>query len=325
LIQARSREGIEMGVRNCTWQGVFPAATTQFDANYAVDLAATAGVLAGLIKDGVSGLIVCGTVGEGNTLSQAEKAAVIETAVAVARSSGGRVPVLVGVAEYTAAFAGELARTAQRLGADGLMVLPPMVYSGKERETIEHFRKVAAATDLPVMLYNNPPAYRTDVTPRMLAALADVDTIVAYKEASGDTRRIVDIRNLTGDRFVAFCGLDDVVVESAVLGAVGWVSGLSNVFPREGNALFRLARAGKLAEAMALYDWFMPLLHLDARPDLVQAIKLCERLAGRGSERTRPPRLPLDAAETAEIEAIMAKALRSRPVLHEFGLPAAAA
>ena len=230
-------------------------------------------------------------------------------------------PVLVGVADYTAAFAADIARMAARLGADGLMVLPPMVYSGKDREIVEHFRKVAAATDLPIMLYNNPPAYRTDVTPRMLAALADVDTIVAYKEASGDTRRIVDIRNLTGDRFVPFCGLDDVVVECAVLGAVGWVSGLSNVFPREGNALFSLARAGRLAEARELYDWFMPLLHLDARPDLVQAIKLCERIAGRGSDRTRPPRLALDAAETAEIEAIMAKALKARPLLPEVGLP----
>jgi len=176
-----------------------------------------------------------------------------------------------------------------------------------------------------VMLYNNPPAYRTDVTPRMLAALADVDTIVAYKEASGDTRRIVDIRNLTGDRFIPFCGLDDVVVESLVLGAVGWVSGLSNVFPREGNALLALTRAGRLAEARQLYDWFMPLLHLDARPDLVQAIKLCERIAGRGSDRTRPPRLPLDAAETAEIEAIMARAMKTRPVLAEVQASAAAA
>jgi 4-hydroxy-tetrahydrodipicolinate synthase len=311
-----------MAGRKCTWQGVFPAATTQFDASFGLDIDATATVFSGLIKDGVAGIIVCGTVGEGNTLSRDEKAAVIEAGVSVARSAARRVPVLVGVAEYTASFASDLARTAAKLGADGLMVLPPMVYSGKERETIEHFRRVAAATDLPVMLYNNPPAYRTDVTPRMLAALADVETIVAYKEASGDTRRIVDIRNLTGDRFVAFCGLDDVVVESAVLGAVGWVSGLSNVFPRECNALFSLARAGRLAEAVALYDWFMPLLHLDARPDLVQAIKLCERIAGRGSDRTRPPRLALDAAETAEIEAVMAKAMKARPVLRELGAAA---
>ncbi|HET7714014.1 MAG TPA: dihydrodipicolinate synthase family protein [Bauldia sp.] len=311
--------------RKPDWSGVFPAATTQFREDDSVDLEATATLLSGLVRDGVSGLIVCGTVGEGNTLAPNEKSAVIEVAVSVARAAGsGRVPVLVGVAEYTAAFAANLAREAARLGADGLMLLPPMVYSGKPREIEEHFRSVARATDLPIMLYNNPPAYRTDVTPEMIARLADVDTIVSYKEASGDTRRIVDIRRLTGDRFIPFCGLDDVVVESIVLGALGWVSGLSNVFPRESETLFRLARAGRIGEAMALYDWFMPLLHLDARGDLVQAIKYAEHVVGRGRARTRPPRLALDAAERAEIDAVMKAALASRPNLPEVGLPAAA-
>lgn len=310
-----------MSIPKCTWQGVFPAATTQFDEALAVDRDATAEVLAALIDDGVSGLIVCGTVGEGSSLTRAEKLSVVETAVSV---SADRVPVLVGIAEYTAAFGAELAREVARLGADGLMVLPPMVYTGKDREIVAHFRAIAAATDLPIMLYNNPPAYRTDVTPAMIAALADVETIVAFKEASGDARRIVDIRNMTGDRFVAFCGLDDVVVESAVLGTVGWVSGLSNVFPRECETLFRLARNGQLAEAVALYDWFMPLLHLDARGDLVQAIKYAEKLLGRGSERTRPPRLALDATEKAEIDAIIKRALEARPLLPEVGLPVAA-
>jgi 4-hydroxy-tetrahydrodipicolinate synthase len=307
------------------WSGVFPAATTQFREDGSLDLEGTAALLKGLIRDGVSGLIVCGTVGEGNALAPNEKSAVIETAVSAARDArAARVPVLVGVAEYTASFAASLAREAKRLGADGLMVLPPMVYSGKPREIAEHFRSVAKATDLPIMLYNNPPAYRTDVTPEIIAGLADVDTIVAYKEASGDTRRIVDIRRLTGDRFIPFCGLDDVVVESVVLGAVGWVSGLSNVFPRESETLFRLARDGRIAEAMKLYDWFMPLLHLDARGDLVQAIKYAEHLVGRGSPRTRPPRLALDDGEKAEIEAVMKAALASRPNLPEVGLPAAA-
>jgi 4-hydroxy-tetrahydrodipicolinate synthase len=158
----------------------------------------------------------------------------------------------------------------------------------------------------------------------MIANLADVDTIVAYKEASGDTRRIVDIRRLTGDRFIPFCGLDDVVVESVVLGATGWVSGLSNVFPRESETLFRLARDGRIAEAMALYDWFMPLLHLDARVDLVQAIKCAEHFVGRGRLHTRPPRLALDAAEKAEIDAVLEAALAARPNLPEVGLPVAA-
>jgi 4-hydroxy-tetrahydrodipicolinate synthase len=173
------------------------------------------------------------------------------------------------------------------------------------------------------MVYNNPPIYRNDVTPDILASLTPIESIVAFKDSSGDTRRFTDTRNMVGDRFILFCGLDDVIVESVMLGAVGWVSGLSNAFPREGETLFRLARAGRFAECQPLYDWFMPLLHLDARADLVQCIKLCEELVGRGSARTRPPRLPLLPAERAEVEAIMKKALASRPKLVDVGLKAA--
>jgi 4-hydroxy-tetrahydrodipicolinate synthase len=174
------------------------------------------------------------------------------------------------------------------------------------------------------MLYNNPPIYKNDVTPDILVSLADVETVVCFKDSSGDTRRFIDTRNQVGDRFVLFAGLDDVVVESVAMGAVGWVSGMSNAFPREGETLFRLAAAGRFAEAMPLYEWFMPLLHLDARPDLVQCIKLCEHLMGRGSALTRPPRLALTDPERAEVEAIVAKAVATRPVLPEVGLKAAA-
>lgn len=304
-----------------TWTGVFPAVTTQFREDFSLDTAATMGVIEALLRDGVSGLVMCGTVGENTALTPAEKTELLEAAVATVK---GRVPVIVGVAEYTTPFAAATAREAARLGVDGLMVMPAMVYPAKPHETIAHFRGVAAATDLPVMIYNNPPSYRTDVTPTMLASLADVDTIVAFKESSGDTRRFVDLRNMTGDRFIPFCGLDDVVVESVALGAVGWVSGLSNVFPREGETLFRLAREGRIAEALPIYDWFMPLLHLDARSDLVQCIKLCEFIAGRGTFRTRPPRLPLTDAERAEVEALMATAMANRPTLPDVGLPKAA-
>ena len=182
------------------------------------------------------------------------------------------------------------------------------------------FRSVAAATDLPVMVYNNPPIYKNDITPDILASLADCDTIVCFKDSSGDTRRFIDTRNRVGDRFILFAGLDDVVVESVAVGAVGWVSGLSNAFPREGETLFRLARAGRHAELMPLYEWFMPLLHLDARPDLVQCIKLCEHLVGRGSWRTRPPRLALPDADCSFVEQAMAHALKHRPVLPDVGL-----
>src|SRR5829696_1983653 len=286
------------------WEGVFPAVTTQFREDHSLDIEATARVIDALVRDGVSGLIVCGTVGENTSLSRHEKVA--------------------GIAEFTTAFARETAREAARVGIDGVMVMPALVYSSKPHETAAHFRAVSQATDLPVMVYNNPPIYKNDVTPDILASLADCDTIVCFKDSSGDTRRFVDTRNIVGDRFVLFAGLDDVVVESVMMGAVGWVSGMSNAFPREGETLFRLARAGRFAEAMPLYEWFMPLLHLDARPDLVQCIKLCEAIMGRGSALTRPPRLPLEGADKAHVEAVMAQALKARPKLPEVGLKAAA-
>jgi 4-hydroxy-tetrahydrodipicolinate synthase len=274
-----------------------------------------------LIRDGVSGLIICGTVGENCSLTKAEKIAIMEAAKDVAR---GRVPVIVGIAEFTTAFASEMAREAQRVGLDGGMVMPALVYSSKPHETAAHFRGVAAASDLPIMVYNNPPIYKNDVTPQILASLADCETIVCFKESSGDTRRFIDVRNMVGDRFVMFAGLDDVVVESVMVGATGWVSGMSNAFPQEGETLFRLARAGRFSEAMPLYEWFMPLLHLDARPDLVQCIKLCEHIMGRGTHRTRPPRLPLSAEEAASVRAMMEKALARRPKLPDVGLKSAA-
>ncbi|MFC1459666.1 dihydrodipicolinate synthase family protein [Microvirga arabica] len=303
------------------WEGVFPAVTTQFKSNFDLDLDATAKVLDGLIRDGVSGLIVCGTVGENTSLSRSEKVAVMETAKNVSR---GRVPVIAGIAEFTTQFASEVAMEAARVGVDGVMVMPALVYSSKPHETAAHFRGVAKATDLPVMVYNNPPIYKNDVTPDILASLADCETIVCFKDSSGDTRRFIDTKNMVGDRFVLFAGLDDVVVESVMLGAEGWISGMSNAFPQEGETLFRLAKAGRYEEARALYEWFMPLLHLDARPDLVQCIKLCEEIMGRGSALTRPPRLPLEGADRAHVEAVMDKALKNRPTLPDVGLRSAA-
>lgn len=300
------------------WQGVFPAVTTQFREDFSLDAEATGRVVDALVRDGVSGLIVCGTVGENTGLTRDEKIQVMEAAKAAAR---GRVPVICGIAEFTTAFAIDTARAAARVGVDGIMVMPALVYSAKPHESAAHFRSVARATDLPVMVYNNPPIYKNDITPDILASLADVDTIVCFKDSSGDTRRFIDTRRIVGDRFVLFAGLDDVVVESVAMGAVGWVSGMSNAFPREGETLFRLARAGRFAELMPLYEWFMPLLHLDARPDLVQCIKWCEHRMGRGTWRTRPPRLPLQGADLAHVQQVMDEALARRPVLPDVGLP----
>ncbi|HBQ3892681.1 TPA: dihydrodipicolinate synthase family protein [Klebsiella pneumoniae] len=299
------------------WSGVFPAVSTQFRSDYSLDLDATHAVMKNLVKDGVSGLVVCGSVGENTSLSTDEKLQIIEVATDAA---GGKIPVIAGVAEFTTAFAQKMAKEAERVGVDGIMVMPALVYSSKPHETAAHFRSVASATDLPIMVYNNPPIYKNDVTPDILATLTDCENIVCFKDSSGDTRRFIDLRNTVGDRFVLFAGLDDVVVESIAVGAEGWISGMSNAFPREGETLFRLARQQRYEEAMALYRWFMPLLHLDARPDLVQCIKLCEELLGRGSAITRPPRLALEGETRQQVVAIVEQALATRPTLPDVGL-----
>ncbi|WP_165311657.1 dihydrodipicolinate synthase family protein [Vibrio ziniensis] len=299
-------------VKKINWSGVFPAVSTQFNADFSIDFEATFNVINNLIEDGVSGLVVCGTVGENTSLSLEEKIQVAETAVAAAK---GRVPVIVGVAEFTTVAAIKIAKAVEKVGVDGIMLMPALVYSSKPFETAQHFRGVANAIDLPLMVYNNPPVYKNDVTADILISLADCENIVCFKDSSGDTRRFIDVRNEVGDRFVLFAGLDDVVLESIVVGAVGWISGMSNVFPQEGEALFRLAKAGEYAKARKIYEWFMPLLHLDARPDLVQCIKLCEEIAGRGSALTRPPRLPLPESDEAYVREIMKKAMETRSQL----------
>ncbi len=294
------------------WSGVFPAATTQFRHDLSVDLDATQGVLDALVRDGVHGLVVMGTCGENNSLEPDEKRAVLKAAREVV---AGRVPIVVGVSEMTTPRAVAFARDAERLGADALMVLPAMVYVPKPNELEAHFRGVAAASALPVMLYNNPPAYRVDITIDVLARLADVPTIVAVKESAADTRRFTDLRNAFGDRFTLMAGLDDVALEALMLGAVGWVSGLTSAFPRESVALVEAAQRGDFTTAVRIYRWFMPLLHLDAEHDLVQSIKLAEQIMGRGSERVRAPRLPLEGARRTEVTAMVEAAARSRPAL----------
>ncbi len=294
----------------CDWSGVFPAATSQFDEAFELDLPATQKVQAALLRDGVHGLVLIGTVGEGNSLSAAEKRQVVRAAVEV---SEGRVPVIAGVSEFTTASAVTFVRDAERLGASGFMVLPGMVYVPTAAELEHHFRTVAAATALPIMLYNNPPAYRVNIELPTLERLAEVPNIVSIKESAPDPRRFTDLYNAFGERFVLFAGLDDVVFESVTLGARGWVSGLTNVFPAESLALFAALTAGDLERARRIYRWFMPLLHLDAEHDLVQSIKLAEQLLGRGSERVRAPRLPLAGARRAYVTALVERARATRP------------
>jgi len=227
--------------------------------------------------------------------------------------SEGRVPVIAGVSEFTTASAVAFVRDAERLGASGFMVLPGMVYVPTAAELEHHFRTVATATGLPIMLYNNPPSYRVNIELPTLERLAEVPNIVAIKESAPDPRRFTDLVNACGERFVLFAGLDDVVFEAVTLGARGWVSGLTNVFPTESLALYAALQGGDLERARRIYRWFMPLLHLDAEHDLVQSIKLAEQLLGRGSERVRPPRLPLDGERRAQVTALVEKARATRP------------
>jgi len=295
----------------CSWSGVFPAATTQFGADLALDTTATSAVQAALVRDGVHGVVLLGTVGENNSLTAEEKRTVLKGAV---ETVGGRVPLIAGVSELTTASAVAYARDAERIGVDGLMVLPAMVYVPTRAELEYHLRAVAEATSLPIMLYNNPPAYRVNIEIETLERLAELRNIVAIKESAPDPRRFTDLLNALGERYVLFAGLDDVVFEALTLGARGWVSGLTNAFPAESLALYEAIRADDLERARRIYRWFMPLLHLDSDPDLVQSIKLAEALMGRGSERVRPPRLPLAGERRADVARRVERARATRPM-----------
>ncbi len=293
-----------------SWSGVYPAATTSFRADGSIDFDATLAHLDRLIDAGVHGLIMLGTVGENCSLEYAEKIEILRRSVdRVAR----RIPVLTGVAETTTALACRYAADAHRAGVDGLMVLPAMVYKSDARETMTHFRTVARATDLPIMIYNNPVSYHVDITPEQFAELADEPRFAAIKESSENVRRITDLKNVCGDRYALLCGVDDLALESVLLGAVGWVSGLVNAFPRENRLLWDLALAGRWDEALAVYRWYTPLLHLDTHVKLVQYIKLAMQEAGMGTEHVRAPRLPLVGEERERILAIIRRALATRP------------
>ncbi|CAM2066496.1 Dihydrodipicolinate synthase family protein [Sulfidibacter corallicola] len=294
------------------WHGVFPAVTTKFTADDQLDSPAFQRHIQAMLDSGCHGIIVLGTLGENSVLSPEEKRSAIQSAAAQIK---GQVPLLATIAENTTQAACQLAADAKDLGADGLMLLPPMLYKSDNRETVAYLSTVAKSTDLPIMLYNNPVAYGIDLTPDILAELADCENFVAIKESSDDVRRITDIRNLLGDRYRLFCGVDNLALESLLLGADGWVAGLVCAFPRETVAIYQAALAGNLTLARELYRWFMPLLHLDVSTKLVQNIKLAEVKTGLGTEHVRAPRLPLAGEERRRVEEIIDECLASRPEL----------
>ena len=293
------------------WRGVYPAATTQFAEDGSVDIRATQDVLEALVADGVTGLIILGTCGENNSLEAHEKTAVLMAAV---EAVGGKVPLVAGVSEFTTKRATIAAREAEKIGINALMLLPAMVYVPTPDELCAHFTTVAKSTGLPIMLYNNPPAYRVSVDFSTLDKLISVRNIVAVKESAPDPRRFTDLINRYGDRYDVMAGLDDVALEGMLLGATGWVSGLTSAFPRESVALIEAVDRGDWMEARRIYRWFMPLLHLEADHDLVQSIKLAEQIMGRGSERVRMPRMPLAGARRAEVIAMVETCATTRPL-----------
>lgn len=296
-----------------TWTGVLPALTTNLRANGALDLPAFRRHCRWLLESGCTGLVCGGSLGEAATLSFEEKKTVVATAV---QAAAGRAPVVLGIAALATAEAVALARAAAQAGCSGLMVLPPYTYTTDWREMKAHLAAVFRATKLSCMLYNNPPAYKTDYLPAQIAELAaEFPTLHAVKESSGDIRRVTAIRALVGDRLALLVGMDDAIVEGIAAGAQGWIAGLVNAFPRESVVLVEAARAGDHAKARALYEWFLPLLRLDTVPKFVQYIKWIQAEMKCGTATVRPPRLPLEGAELAHVAAVLAHALETRPRL----------
>jgi 4-hydroxy-tetrahydrodipicolinate synthase len=299
------------------WHGVFPAITTPFHGDLAVDHPFLAKHATWLVEKGSKGLVALGSLGEGATLTREEKRAVLKTCIAAV---GSRVPVVAGISALSTAEAVMLAKDAAELGCKGLMVLPPYVYSSDWREMKAHLAAIFQATTLSCMLYNNPIAYKTDFLPEQVTELArEFSNIHAVKESSADVRRITAIRGLLGDRLAIFVGVDDLIVEGIEAGAVGWIAGLVNAFPNESVRLFDMAMDAPETmtvhgeDLRKLYEWFLPLLRLDVVVKFVQLIKLCQEKVGTGSARVRPPRLQLEGQELAAAEAIIQKALATRP------------
>lgn len=296
------------------WKGVYPAVTTKFTADDELDIKATALGLKAQLDAGVHGIVLGGTLGEASTLTVKEKEKLMETSLDTAAQ---KVPVLMNIAEQSTADAIKAAHKAEDFGVNGLMMLPPMRYFSDHRETVQYFSDVASSTGLPIMIYNNPVDYKIEVTIDMFEELKKFNNIQAVKESTRDTTNITRMRNAFGDRYKILCGVDTLALESLLLGADGWVAGLVCAFPKETVAIYNLVQQGKVADALAIYKWFMPLLELDIHPKLVQNIKLAESLTGLGTEHVRKPRLPLVGEERDRVLQTIEHGIETRPNLPE--------
>lgn len=288
------------------WSGVLPAITTPFKSDGSVDHAFLSQHVSRLVESGCRGVVALGSLGEANTLTVQEKLEIVRSC---RTALNGSAPVIAGIAGLSTRESVELAQRSEEAGASGLMVLPPYVYRGDWRETEAYFSAVIEATSLSCMLYNNPIAYGTDVSAAQIAELARHSNLHAVKESGGDVRRVSAIREAVGDRLAVLVGLDDMVLESVSVGATGWIAGLVNALPEESVRLFDLAMSGDRERARALYEWFLPLLRFDTVPKFVQLIKLVQREVGLGSERVRPPRLPLVGEELESAERLIEERL----------------
>jgi dihydrodipicolinate synthase/N-acetylneuraminate lyase len=297
-----------------SWNGVFPALTTKFTADDKLDLPLFEKNLKAQLDAGVDGIILGGTLGEASVLSNDEKFELVRFAV----SKVGKVPVIMNIAEGSTRDALALAKEAEKNGARGLMMLPPMRYKSDHRETVTYFKTVANATSLPIMIYNNPVDYKIEVTLDMFDELQSAVNIQAVKESTRDVSNVTRMINRFGDRFKILCGVDTLALEELQMGAHGWVAGLVCAFPRETVAIFKLAKAGRMAEALKIYRWFMPLLELDIHPKLVQYIKLAEMQVGIGSETVRAPRLTLIGEERDRVLNIINTGIKNRPQLPNY-------
>ncbi|WP_445738726.1 dihydrodipicolinate synthase family protein [Mariniflexile sp.] len=297
------------------WKGVMPAVTTKFTNDDTLDLVMFQKNITAQMEAGVHGIILGGTLGEASTLTQEEKEVLIKTTLSITK---GKIPVIINIAEQSTKQAIAVAKHAESVGANGLMLLPPMRYKATDFETVTYFAEIAKNTSLPIMIYNNPIDYKIEVTIEMFEELAKHKNIEAIKESTRDITNVIRIKNRFGDRYKVFTGVDTLGLESLVIGADGWVAGLVCAYPAETVAIYKLVKAGKINEALEIYKWFMPLLELDISPQLVQNIKLAEVATGIGTENVRAPRLPLRGAERARVLNIITTAMKNRPRLPDY-------
>ena len=298
-----------------SWKGVMPAVTTKFTKGDALDLEMFSVNIKAQLDAGVSGIILGGTLGEASTLTYEEKKTLIKETVTLVNN---KVPVIINIAEQTTKGAIHAAEVAEECGAKGLMMLPPMRYKANDHETVSYFRETAKSTTLPMMIYNNPIDYGILVTLDMFEELMVCENIQAVKESTRDISNITRIKSRFGNRLKVLTGVDTLGLESILMGADGWVAGLVCAFPAETCAIYELAKAGRVDEALNIYRWFLPLLELDISPQLVQNIKMAEVATGIGTEHVRAPRLPLVGKERERVAKVIADGMATRPNLPSY-------